>query len=342
MVAIAETLGKAQTSRFTPWLAPLVGVVVYPWLVSSGEWAINGYRATGSYVLAMYVLATVLLAIAIPALALRGLLLMRQDETRVQAKGILYLIFAMPSLFTLAFSLARLADAVTYLSAIWAAVWTAIGVTLYFRERLSAPALREANIGALRVVHGVTALCLLVGFLIAHLVNHDLAVWSLELQRVVMDWLRLWYRSIWVEPVLLGMVAILICTGVPMVAHYTRRRMDAFRVVQTATGAYIAVFLCSHLLAILTARQMGVDTNWAFASGPKSLLGGIAQLNRLIPHYFFATLLLIVHVACGLRIVLLKHGSAQIVGNRALYALVGVALVATALSMAALLGFHVM
>jgi hypothetical protein len=61
----------------------------------------------------------------------------------------------------------------------------------------------------------------------------------------------------------------------------------------------------------------------------------------LIPHYFFSVLFLILHVACGLRVVLLQHGVSKIIGNRALYGLATAALIVTGLSMAALLGFHI-
>jgi succinate dehydrogenase/fumarate reductase cytochrome b subunit len=192
-------------------------------------------------------------------------------------------------------------------------------------------------VSGLRIVHGVTALCLLCGFLIAHLINHDLAVWSVQLHGDVMTWLRLWYRSEWVEPALLGLMFVMICTGIPMVVHYARQRMDAFRVIQTATGVYVAVFLCSHVLAVLRGRSVGVETDWSFAAG---LLDGVGLRNRLIPHYFFAAFFLLLHVACGLRIVLLKHGVAKMVGNRALYALTVAAVLVTLLSTAALLGFH--
>jgi succinate dehydrogenase/fumarate reductase cytochrome b subunit len=154
--------------------------------------------------------------------------------------------------------------------------------------------------------------------------------------------LRLWYRSEWVEPVLLGLLLVMICTGVPMVAHHSRRRADVFRVIQMATGVYVGVFLCSHVLATLVARSKGVETDWSFAAGPtKSLLDARGLGARLIPHYFYSVLAAIIHVGCGLRIVLLQHDVTKVVANRALYALTAVAVVVIATSMAALLGFHV-
>jgi hypothetical protein len=61
----------------------------------------------------------------------------------------------------------------------------------------------------------------------------------------------------------------------------------------------------------------------------------------LIPHYIFIVFFLTLHVACGLRIVLLNHGAPKLAGNRVLYGVAGIGLLATVFSGAALLGFHV-
>jgi hypothetical protein len=151
----------------------------------------------------------------------------------------------------------------------------AVGVLLYLTEGRTKPESPAFGVTWLRIVHGGTALCLLCGFLIAHLINHDLAVWSVTLHRAVMNFLRLWYRSEWVQPLLLGLLAVMICTGVPLVAHHSRRRMDAFRVAQAATGVYTGAFVCSHVLATLNGRRMGIETDWSFAVGSTSLLDGI-------------------------------------------------------------------
>jgi hypothetical protein len=58
-----------------------------------------------------------------------------------------------------------------------------------------------------------------------------------------MKFLRLWYRSDWVQPILLALVVVLIGTGIPLVIQHSRRRMDGFRVIQAATGVYLGVYL---------------------------------------------------------------------------------------------------
>jgi succinate dehydrogenase/fumarate reductase cytochrome b subunit len=332
---------ERQIVRSLPmWLPPLMGAVLYPGFILLFPWAMAGFRESGSLLLAALALVVILLASAVPVLAARALILMRHEEGHVLVRGMLYLMFALPSLFTLSVSVTRIAGVGDHVSAIWISAWLAIGATLYFRQERDQPKARTADISRVRILHGVTALVVLVGFVIAHLINHDLAAWSVQLHIDAMNSLRVWYRSVWVEPVLLALLFVMICTGVPMVAHYSRGRADVFRVIQMATGVYVGVFLCSHVLATLATRARGLETDWFFAAGPTSLLDARGLGARLIPHYFYGVLALIVHVACGLRIVLLKHGVTTRVTNSMLYGLAVIGVIVTATSMAALLGFH--
>jgi hypothetical protein len=325
------------------WMPPLLVVVVYPGLIASFAWAVKGYHQFGNPVFVVCALLTMLLAASVPLLAVRAMILIRHDERAVLERAILLVMVAVPSLFTLTHTLTRMVGRTRHyeaLSAFWIAVWIAVGAVLYFRKERAPRQSHEIENKWLRVIHGVAALCLLCAFLIAHLINHDLAVWSVALHDAVMKELRLWYRTEWVELVLLGLFVVMVCTGFPMVARHARQRMDAFRVVQVATGVYVGAFICSHLFATLMARTRGIETDWFFAAGPASLLDG-SLLSRLIPYYFYGALFLCLHVACGLRVVLLQHGVAEAAGNRVLYGLAGAGLVVTVLLSAALLGFHV-
>lgn len=119
----------------TGWLPPLIGTMVYPGLVVSGEWAISGYRESGSFLLAGYALLTVLLGASIPVLALRALLLSRDDERAARIRCILYLMITVPSLFSFTYTLSGIVGVRPHISAIWISVWIAIGVMLYQRRR---------------------------------------------------------------------------------------------------------------------------------------------------------------------------------------------------------------
>lgn len=267
------------------------------------------------------------------------MLMARDDMARSwSSRSLLYLIFAAPPLYVLSFLLAWRAGLLAYHALLWAGAWIAIGAIGYSGRAARANHPPGQDIQWLRVVHGATALCLLCGFLLLHLLNHAAALWSVGLHGSVMRQLRLWYRSDGVEPGLFALLLVMIATGVPMVVHHSRRRADGFRTIQMATGVYIGLFLCAHLLAILGSRNLGVKTDWTFAVGPAGLLHGGGML---IPYYLLGIFFLGLHVACGVRILLLHHGVAEAAARRAMFVLSGVALVTTALIAVAAFGFHI-
>jgi hypothetical protein len=177
----------------------------------------------------------------------------------------------------------------------------------------------------------------LCGFLLAHLLNHDTALWSVKLHGQVMEWLRHWYRSNWVEPALFVLLAVMIATGFPLMASHSRQRADSFRMLQMATGVYLGLFICAHTFAVLAARQGGIETDWYFGVGPHGLLDG---RGSLIAYYIYSAFFLILHAGFGLRVVLLKHGSQELVANRAVYGVATVGFVIAALLTVAAFGFH--
>lgn len=308
---------------------------MYPLLIAQFNAAMSGYREIGALSLATAAVLLMLVAGSIPALAARALILIRGGNARnsVATRALLYLIFGIPPFYVLSILLAARAGVIQHHGALWTATWVLMGLALWLGKGSPASPPSATDTSRLRVIHGAAALCLLLGFLIAHLVNHSLALWSVELHGSAMEWLRHWYRSEWIEPAMFALLAAMIVTGVPLVAHHSRRNADVFRIVQMATGVYIALFLCAHNLAVLGGRSAGEETDWFFATGPDGLLDG---RGMLIPYYILAVFFLVLHVGCGLRIVLLKHGVAAGAANKIVY---GVAasgfVVATVIAIAA-------
>lgn len=325
------------------WAPPLTIALFYPLLISWFTLTIRAYHRSSNPLLA--ILATLIMAVAgsLPLVAGRALLVLRHQDQNLWTRAVLLLAFAASELFTVSYTLFRTAHIGELQFGVWIAAWAIVGILTYFKaggraigvSRVSQPS------PLLRVTHGIAALLLLCGFLIPHLFNHALAVWSISLHTTVLSNLRLWYRSDFVEPVLFGIVLIMILTGLPMVLAYCRGRLDAFRVVQVATGVFLGFFIVSHVLATLLARGCGVDTNWFFAAGgPNSLLDG-TMLARLIPHYTWVGFVAVVHVACGLRVVLLGHGISPTVADCVFASLAFVGMVTAALTGAALMGVHI-
>ena len=289
---------------------PVAAAMLYPFSLMIFALAMELFLASNTTLLrsvyAVGAIGSIAFTLSVPALALYGLIKARQHtgSRAINLRRLYHIIFAVPPLYTLMLLWAFTLGVGQWLTTVWLAFFVIAVLFLAAPHKKDPLSTHRSCAAGLRIVHGITALILLLGFLLPHLLNHTLALWSPTLHSEVMTELRLWYRSEWVEPVLWALLALMVLTGVPMAMHYTRTGGDHFRVLQTSSGIYLALFICSHLSAVLLARQAGVETDWLFAVGENGLLHG---RGMLIPYYSLAVLLLIVHAACGLRTVLAAH-----------------------------------
>jgi hypothetical protein len=154
------------------------------------------------------------------------------------------------------------------------------------------------------------------------------AAFSLETNKGMMDLLRAWYRSDIVQPVLVALFAFQLLSGLRLLWAAIARRADIYSSIQTATGAYLVVFVTSHLIAVFILGRMflGIDTTFEWASGAPSGLLHDAWNVRLIPHYSLAPLFVIGHLAMGLRAILLGHGVRVRFTDRVAWVICGIGL----------------
>src|SRR5262249_42626258 len=134
-----------------------------------------------------------------------------------------------------------------------------------------------------RRIHASSAI-VLASFAVAHVFNHTLAIVSIATHTGVLHVLRRVYRQDVAEAILVAAVAVQGCTGLIMVGKSYLRRGTGLRNLQLLSGLYLATFLVIHVMAAFTARQRGIDTDFAWASSaPAGLLdrpGSVAQLPR--------------------------------------------------------------
>ncbi len=78
-----------------------------------------------------------------------------------------------------------------------------------------------------------------------------------------MNGLRTVYRSNAIQPALVALLMFQIASGGALLRRRVRIESDFFGSLQTASGAYLAAFILSHLTAVfvLGRRAMQVDTN---------------------------------------------------------------------------------
>jgi len=260
-----------------------------------------------------------------------------------RARGFAHLAFASPPLFTaLGVALYLMHSSIDHVA--WALIWLPIVVVTIIgaRRRVAVGSGSRTQLASLRGAHGLSAIAILTVFLAPHVTNHLTAIWSTDLHKAVMDGLRVVYRQNAVQSILVGLFLLQIVSGIVLLRRRIGAPDDTLGSLQTASGAYLAAFIASHLMAIfILGRQfLQIDTNWDFAVGAPAGLMGDPWNVRLIPHYSLAVFLLCAHVACGVRAVLLSRQVTLRTANRASGAvMIPGALIALTITLA-MLGLH--
>jgi hypothetical protein len=114
---------------------------------------------------------------------------------------------------------------------------------------------------------------------------------------------------------------------------------DFLTTLQTGSGAYLAVYLASHVNSVFVlGRHFGIETDWQWATGAPTGVLADAWNIRLLPHYSIAVFLVIAHLSCGLRAVMQAHQFAAVRRDTITWALIGVGVVVAIAITAALLG----
>lgn len=132
-------------------------------------------------------------------------------------------------------------------------------------------------------------------FVGVHLLNHTYAVLGAHRHIEIMQSLRLFYRNIFVETILVSAVALQIISGFKLFKTARKTATTAFDRLHIYTGFYLAVFFIIHICAVMAGRFiLKLDTNFYF---------GVAGLNTFplnlffIPYYALAILSVFGHIA---------------------------------------------
>ncbi len=100
-------------------------------------------------------------------------------------------------------------------------------------------------------------------YVAAHLVNHLLAIRSIETHIQFMELFRYVYRNAFVETLLLASVAFQVVSGLYLIKNRWGQRHGFFDRLQALSGGYLAYFLAVHVGAVLFGRNaLKLDTNF--------------------------------------------------------------------------------
>jgi hypothetical protein len=251
----------------------------------------------------------------------------------VRARRLAFASIAAPPLFVFVGVAPGLAGIHISDIAIWIAIWLAAALYVGLAPQMAVAQKPARPIGRWRVAHGVAA-AIIALFVLFHLTNHLFGLEGPGVHKTIMTAGRKVYRAPFVEPVLIALLLFQIASGVRLAWRWSSLKLDAYRIFQVGSGAYLAMFLLAHVnSALVSARAVHhIETDWAWASGAPTGLIMDAWNIRLLPHYALGAFFILGHLASGLRVVMLSHGVNATIANRFwIAALAAAALIAAAI-----------
>ncbi|OXC76765.1 membrane protein [Caballeronia sordidicola] len=323
--------------------APAVMALGYPWYLAWFYTAVSDHSAAG-------VLVAVACVLAVPASAFASLLTLARLEStdgRVTIfRRLAHFTFASPPLFVIVGVLLYLIKVNGADAKVWLGLWSAIivGSILVISTMQGRPARHPlgVNTAPVRVLHGISSVVIVVVFVFPHLGNHAVGILGTNIHHSVMLVLRHVYRAGWLEPILIGLFFFQVISGLVLLVPKLDRKLDVLGSLQTASGAYLVIFIASHINSVfILARYFGTDTDYAWATGAPAGLTGDPWEVRLIPHYSLGVLLVLCHIVCGLRTVMLTHGVRIDRANKICWLLITASTVWTTVVVLGMLGVRV-
>lgn len=275
-----------------------------------------------------------------------------RSPARLRSARLAQLVVAAPPIYTLLGVLLYLMKINGHDGAVWLALWClfALGAGLVTLTAAGegaaiapAPAVNVRSHAVLRTVHGISALMLLVAFLLPHLFNHLAGLGGLALHRAIMKTLRLLYRNGVLEPLIISTFFFQIVSGLVLYRRKSATSRDLLDVLQTSSGVYLSVFIAGHINSVFTlGRYFGTETDLAWAVGAPTGLLADAWNIRLLPHYSLAVLFLFVHLGGATRLILRKHGVQETRADGTAWAVVALGLLISGAITAGMLGYKML
>ncbi|WP_045468969.1 hypothetical protein [Sporocytophaga myxococcoides] len=128
-----------------------------------------------------------------------------------------------------------------------------------------------------------------------HLLNHLIGLGGIKEHIEFMEKLRVYYRNIFIELILLGAIIFQIFSGLSLFRTKIKTANSSFEKIQVWSGLYLAVFFSFHIFAVVFGRYLlHLETNYYF---------GAAGLNIFpfnlffLPYYALAILSFFGHIA---------------------------------------------
>lgn len=143
-------------------------------------------------------------------------------------------------------------------------------------------------------VHYFSGLVITI-FIVLHLCNHTVSIFGQEAHIELMNKLRLVYRNVLVEMMLLIAVFTQIISGLKLFSKRRKSVNNYYERLQIWTGLYLAFFLIIHVSAVMMGRfVLNLDTNFYFGAAGLNIF----PLNLFfIPYYGLAIIAFFGHIS---------------------------------------------
>jgi hypothetical protein len=295
-------------------LLPVAAAIAYPFFLQGFHAAISGGGVALAAILLFGAFAMPLLGFVF---AFRLAEISNPMVSDLRARRLAYASIAAPPLFVFTGVAPGLVGLHVPDIMIWIVAWLAAALYVGFAPDAPAVKIPLKPIAGWRVAHGVAA-AIIACFILFHLANHLSGLDGPQTHKAIMAAGRKIYRAPFVEPVLVALLLFQAASGIRLAWRWSVVSVDAYRIFQVGSGAYLAAFILAHLnSALISARTVHhIETDWAWASGAPSGLLLDAWNIRLLPHYALGVFFILGHLASGLRVVMLAHGVSATVANR--------------------------
>jgi hypothetical protein len=302
--------GALVSAAFLSGLPAIALALCYPFALLGFRGAADGalHSPGGGPGLWAIAVACMLAACAVPLLALWRAMRLATTGGAPYARRVTLLAVAAPPICTL---LPSLLPAAVPDTRAWVALWCLLAVAGLAARGTSprTPPLTHRpapGSATLRTVHAAVLIGSLIAmFVLFHVGNQLTGLAGPDSYDQLMKLGRVVYRSSFIEPLLVTLIFVQLLSGLYLLWRDAAGPQDRLRTLQLASGCYLIFFLLSHLNATLLfgRRVLHGDTGWAFATGGP---GGLVHAERLVPYYGFAVIFALLHLALGVRRLLLR------------------------------------
>jgi hypothetical protein len=318
--------GPDAGSRSIVHLTPAFVAILYPFVLRLFH---------QSVVSPSFTWAAPIFLVAAFAMPLIGFAFARRLNTPPSLRRLAYASVAVPTLFVFLGVVQALLSSRVPDEWPWVIIWSSLAILAWVQTRSNAVRSPAEGVARWRVAHGISAAILLL-YILFHITNHLFGLIGPAAHAAVMAIGRHVYRAPVIEPVLVALLLFQIVSGLRLAWNWSALRTDFYRTFQVASGAYLSLYILGHMNSVFVYARgfLGIQTDWAFATGGRAGLLHDAWNVRLVPHYTLGVFFVLAHLFSGLRVVLIGHGMDLATANRlwlfgaVLSALVALAIIA--------------